>query len=338
MSRRNELRLIAQVARLYYINEMKQADIAKKLNISQASVSRLLKQSHDEDIVKITVSAPRGTYPELEQALRRQFPIHEAVVAHCEEDRELQVLEAIGDAAAYYLETTMVDGEVIGISSWSQSLLRMVDNIHPIKRISASKVVQTLGGMGNPLVQVHATQLTSRLAQLLNAQAILLPAPGVTSSREAKLILSGDPFVRAAIDEFRNITLALTGIGAVDPSEMLVNSGNVFTPKELEDLKDAGAVGDLSLRFFDYLGNPLNAPLEDRVIGLTLDELKAIPRVVAVAGGARKVKAITGALRGGFINVLITDRFTAEKLLQQDSKAGDGKPAVQEKGDKVEAL
>lgn len=315
MSRRSELRLIAQVARLYYLENVKQADIARHLNVSQASVSRLLKQSHEENLVKITVSAPRGTYPELEKEVQHKFAVSDVIVAHCEEDREPQILEAIGEAAAYFLETTMREGEVIGISSWSQSLLRMVDNIHPYKRISAAKVVQTLGGMGNPLVQVHATQLTSRLAQLLNAQAILLPAQGVTSSREAKLVLSGDPFVRLAIEEFRNITLAIVGIGAVDPSEMLANSGNVFTPDELTNLKNLGAVGDISLRFFDVYGAPVSAPLDERVIGMTLGELKALPKVAAVAGGGRKVAGIKGALSGGYIDVLVTDNFTAEKLL-----------------------
>ena len=315
MSRRNELRLIAQVARMYYLEDTKQADIARYLNVSQASVSRLLKQSHEENLVKITVSAPRGTYPELEKELRHKFSIMDVIVAHCEEDRETQILEAIGEAAAHFLETTLREGEVVGISSWSQSLLRMIDNLHPFKRVSASKVVQTLGGMGNPLVQVHATQLTSRLAQLLNAQAILLPTQGVTNSREAKLVLSGDPFVRMAIEEFRNITLAVVGIGAVDPSEMLANSGNVFTPDELTNLKGLGAVGDISLRFFDAQGAPVNAPLDERVIGITLAELKALPRVVALAGGGRKVAAIRGALSGGYVDVLVTDQFTAEKLL-----------------------
>lgn len=315
MSRRSELRLIAQVARMYYLENVKQADIARHLNISQASVSRLLKQSHEENLVKITVSAPRGTYPELEKEVKRKFAVSDVIVAHCEEDREPQILEAIGEAAAYFLETTMREGEVVGISSWSQSLLRMIDNIHPYKRVSAAKVVQTLGGMGNPLVQVHATQLTSRLAQLLNAQAILLPAQGVTSSREAKLVLSGDPFVRLAIEEFRNITLAIVGIGAVDPSELLANSGNVFAPDELTNLKSLGAVGDISLRFFGASGAPVNAPLDERVIGMTLTELKALPKVAAVAGGGRKVAAIKGALSGGYIDVLVTDNFTAEKLL-----------------------
>lgn len=319
MSRRNELRLVAQVARMYYLEDTKQADIARYLNVSQASVSRLLKQSHDENLVKITVSAPRGTYPELEKGLRHKFSVKDVIVAHCEEDREPQILEAIGDAAAYFLETSLSEGEVVGISSWSQSLLRMVDNIHPFKRVSAAKVVQTLGGMGNPLVQVHATQLTSRLAQLLNAQAILLPAQGVTSSKEAKLVLSGDPFVRSAIEEFRNITLAVIGIGAVDPSEMLANSGNVFTPDELTNLKSLGAVGDISLRFFDAQGAPVNAPLDKRVIGITLAELQALPQVVAVAGGGRKVAAIRGALSGGYVDVLVTDQFTAEKLLEDVS-------------------
>jgi DNA-binding transcriptional regulator LsrR (DeoR family) len=315
MSRKNELRLITQVARMYYLEGSTQAEIARRLALSQASVSRMIKQSHDENIVRITITPPLGTYPELEARVRSTYGIGEVVIAHSEEDREAQILEVIGEAAAYYLETTMNDGEVIGISSWSQTIFRMVNNIHPIKRIAASKVVQILGGIGNPRVQVHATQLTTRLAQLVRAEPILLSAPGVVSSREAKLILAGDPYVRMAGDEFRNITLAIIGVGAVEPSEMLAKSGNVFASLELENVKSMGAVGDISLRFFDADGTPIRAPLDERVIGISLDELKAVPRVVALAGGGRKVAAIRGMLRGGYADVLITDQFTAEKLV-----------------------
>jgi DNA-binding transcriptional regulator LsrR (DeoR family) len=117
------------------------------------------------------------------------------------------------------------------------------------------------------------------------------------------------------MDEFRNITLALLGIGAVQPSEVLARSGNVFTREELDALTRMGAVGDISLRFFNAAGEPVAAPLDERVIGMSLEEIKTIPRVVALAGGERKKAAIRGALLGKLVDVLITDRFTAEKLL-----------------------
>jgi DNA-binding transcriptional regulator LsrR (DeoR family) len=315
MGRSDELRLIARVARMYYGESLTQSAIARQLSLSQASVSRLLKRAHDEQIVHISIDVPRGTFPDLEDQLRERYGLDEAIVADCAEDREEPILSSIGDAAAHFLESTLKDGEVIGISSWSKTLLRMVDNIHPMKRVAASKVVQTLGGMGNPGVEIHATQLTTRLARLAQAEPVLLSAPGVAASTAGRLVLVGDPYVRSALDEFRNITLALLGIGAVQPSEVLARSGNVFTHEELESLARRGAVGDISLRFFDAAGRAVAAPLDERVIGMTLDEIKAIPRVVGLAGGDRKVEAIRGALLGDYIDVLITDRFTAAKLV-----------------------
>jgi DNA-binding transcriptional regulator LsrR (DeoR family) len=71
------------------------------------------------------------------------------------------------------------------------------------------------------------------------------------------------------------------------------------------------------LRFFDREGRTIRSSFEERVIGITLDQLRGVRRVVGVAGGGRKVDALLGALRGGLIDVLITDRFTAEKLVQR---------------------
>lgn len=315
MSRALELRLIARVAQLYYVDRLKQAEISTLLHISQATISRLLKKAEQEGIVRITIAAPRGTFPDLERALRDRFALSEAVVAACFEDREEAILGALGDAAGHYLETTVDDGAVIGISSWSTALLRMVDAIHPLKRVRAERVVQILGGIGNPSVQSHATQLTTRLGALLGAEPMLLPAQGVAGSAAARSVMLADTYVRRTMDQFPRITMALVGIGALQPSVMLADSGNVFDGDELHDLESRGAVGDMCLHFFDTAGRSVVSPLDDRVIGMTLDELRAVPRVVAVAGGDRKVAAIRGGLLTGAVDVLITDRFTAEKLV-----------------------
>ena len=315
MSRTNELRMMVRVAQLYHEDKLKQAEISRRLHVSQATVSRLLRRAEEEGVVRVAIVAPRGTYPQIETSLRQRYNINEAIVAECFEDREEPILSAIGAAAAHYFESTLSEGDVIGISSWSASLLRMVDAIHPMKRPRAERVVQTLGGIGNPSVQSHATQLTTRLALLTGAEAQLLPAQGVVSSSAARLVMLGDVYVRAAMDQFRRMTIALVGIGALQPSVMLANSGNAFTDGELQDLARRGAVGDICLRFFDRNGGPVQGPLDDRVIGVSLEELKRTPRVIGVAGGERKAEAIRACLSGGLVNVLITDKFTAERLL-----------------------
>ena len=140
--------------------------------------------------------------------------------------------------------------------------------------------MQILGGIGNPGAEVHATQLTRRLANLLGGVATLLPAPGAVGSADARRVMLKDRYVQEAMALFKSITLALVGIGAVEPSKLLAASGNVFSAQELKSLSDRGAVGDICLRFFDAAGAPVATPLNDRVIGIELAELKRVERVV----------------------------------------------------------
>jgi len=317
------LRLMAKVARLYHEQGLRQTEIADRLDLSQARVSRLLKQAERQGIVRTTVSLPHGFYPELEEALQAGYGLREAVVADCDADDDAEALRAIGAAAAAYLETTVMPGEVLGISSWSETLLTMLDNMHPQARPTAEAVVQILGGSGNPAAEGHATRLTGRLAQLVGGEARLLPAPGVVGSPESRRALLEDPFVAAAMRWMDDITLAIVGIGALTPSKLLAASGNVFTPAELEQLDELGAVGDICLRFYDADGVPVASPLDERVIGLDLERLKRTRRTVAAAGGPSKSTAILGALRGRLVNVLITDRFTAERLAGAADGASD---------------
>ncbi|MFN8446552.1 MAG: sugar-binding transcriptional regulator [Caldilineaceae bacterium] len=317
MARIDELRLITKIARLYYDQELTQPEIAAQLDLSQATVSRLLKRARDEGIVRVTVNVPMGAYPLLEEQLQQRYGLKEALVVDTLAEDGEQLLRDIGSAAAYYLETTLRAGDVIGISSWSATLLAMVDALHTPPRISNVRVLQILGGLGNPLAKVYASRIIDRLANLVRGEAVLLPAPGIVSSPDAVPILRSDPYVRSAIELFDEVTIALVGIGTVEPSGLLASSGNIYSPEELAMLRDAGAVGDVCLRFFDRAGVPVQTQLNDRVIGMSLEQLQRVKRAVGIAGGKRKLAAICGALRGKWINVLITDRVTAERLLKE---------------------
>lgn len=314
MGRLNELRLIARVAQMYHIEGKRQAEIGEIMHMSQATVSRMLKRAEQEDIVRTTVIPPAGTFADLETALRERYNLTEAIVVDCSEDRDGAIMARIGEATAHFLEVTLQQDEVVGVSSWSQTILRMVDNIHPLKSAKAKYIVQILGGMGDASVQTHATQLTARLAKLTGGEPRLLLVQGITSSREAKLIMLADPVVRETMDLFGRLSLAIIGIGAVEPSELLARSGNTFSRQEMAMLNEAGAVGEISYRFYDKDGKPVETPLNERVIGISLEDLRKTDRVMALAGGESKTQAIEGALKLGVIDVLVTDKFTAARL------------------------
>jgi DNA-binding transcriptional regulator LsrR (DeoR family) len=122
---------------------------------------------------------------------------------------------------------------------------------------------------------------------------------------------------------FEKVTLALVGVGALEPSSLVASSGNVFSKEELESVQKRGGVGDICLRFYDAKGQAMRGALDDRVIGMTLEGLRRVQRSVAICGGKRKFPAILGAVRGRWINTLVTDQYTAERL----AKAQPGKTA-----------
>jgi DNA-binding transcriptional regulator LsrR (DeoR family) len=240
--------------------------------------------------------------------------LKEAVVIDSDGEEE-RVVRDLGAAAAFYVETTVKPEMNIGISAWSRSLFAMVDVLHPSTVPIGGKVVQILGGVGSSSTQYQAMLLAQRLAGLIGASPILLQAPAVVGSAEARAFLVKDAAVQEAARLFAKLDLALVGIGSLEPSSLLASSGNIFSLEERKHLRRSGAVGDICFQFIDKKGGLIASPLMDRVIGIDLTTLKSSPRVVGIAGGESKIHAILASLKGKWINVLITDRQTAERLI-----------------------
>jgi DNA-binding transcriptional regulator LsrR (DeoR family) len=311
----DHLRLLVKVARMYHERGLRQPEIAERLNMSQARVSRLLKEAADRSVVRTVVVSPEGVHAELEEALVKEYGLRDAVVADAG-GAGTDVIPALAAATATYLDATLKGGDVIGISSWSATLLEAV-NVMPAKTNSvAHEVVQIVGGSGSPEVQLHATRLTSRLAELTGARPVFAPCAALVHSRELRDLLSKEPDVAEVMQSWGRLTLALVGIGTLEPSPLLRRSGNAITPEDKRQLEELGAVGDVCTRYFDAEGRPVNADFDDRIIGIEPDQLRAVDRRIGVAGGEAKVAAIRGAARGAWINILITDADTAKALLK----------------------
>ncbi len=310
----DHVRLLVKVARLYHERGMRQPEIAARLNLSQPRVSRLLKEAVDRGVVRTVVVSPEGVHAELEDALVERYGLRDAVVVEVEGP---EVIPALASATATYLDTTLTGGDVIGISSWSATLLEAVNVMRAKTPSVAQEVVQLLGGTGSPEVQLHATRLTSRLAELTGARPVFAPSAALVGSSELRDLLAQEPAMAEAIKAWSRLTLALLGIGTLEPSPLLRRSGNAIPPEDQRALKKLGAVGDVCARYFDSSGEPVDAPFNDRVLGIDRDRLRAVERRVGVAGGMEKVAAIHGALRGEWINILITDVEAARELLAE---------------------
>ena len=308
-------RLMVRVAKMYYQHGVRQPRIAELLHLSQAKVSRLLKRAEELGIVRVTIHEPLGYFSELEEGLVERYGLADAVVAETASDDESELLATIGAAAADYFGEVLLGHERIGISSWSATLLAMVNHLRYTGRSVADTVVQVIGGVGEPQAQVQATRLTEQLAIATGATPVFLPAPGFVSSSALREAILDEPYVREAAEAWTGLSILLAGIGSLDPSPLLQQSGNAIPLDDQAELRGLGAIGDVCLRFFDEHGDAVGSGIDSRIVGIPTDVLKGVPRRIGVAGGVRKHSAIRAALLGGWVNVLVTDTGTARALL-----------------------
>jgi DNA-binding transcriptional regulator LsrR (DeoR family) len=311
-------RLLVKVSRFYYEQELTQSQISERLRLSRQKVQRLLKQAKDQGIVQVTIRPVIGAFPDLERKLENRFGLQEAVVIETTNFADqFVVAREVGVGAADYLRRVIKPQDSI-VVSWGGSLLGMVNPLYgSVQRseLNGVKVIQGLGGLGDPNKEVHAADLTRRLAQVFGGEAVLLPTPAVAGTREARDTYIEDPFVSQVLEQAQSADLAVMGIGAPRLDSILMREGKIVTGQDLENLQQNGAIGDINLRFFDENGKIVQSSFDQRVIGLTLDEIQKIERVVGVAGGQAKVSAIRGALAGELVDVLVTDQITAQRVL-----------------------
>jgi DNA-binding transcriptional regulator LsrR (DeoR family) len=314
----DQLYLLIKVARLYHERRLRQPEIAQRLHISQPRVSRLLKLAEESGIVRTSVVVPKELYANLEDELETRYGLLDAHVVDLVSDDEESAARELGAAAAVHVAPALFGFDVIGFSSWSRPLLAMVDFLRPTHRPAARYIVEMLGDLGHPVAQLAVAQATQKLAELTGAEAVLLRTPGLAPSAALRAaIVAQDIYVQRGLAMLERVQVALVGIGSVTLSELLHRSGAILEPKQVVDLQERGAAGNINLRFFDGDGRVLASPVDDRVIGMTLTQLRHVERSIAVSGGPGKAQAVRGALIGGWIDVLVTDTATAQTLLAE---------------------
>lgn len=311
-------RLLVKIARLYYEENLTQAEISVRLRMSRQKVQRIVGDAREQGIVQISISPIAGIYSDMERALEAKYGLKEALVVETDAyENQIAIAKELGAAAAEYLMRIVRPRDKI-VLSWGSALLCMV-NALPSNSLAPSgiSVIQGLGGLGNLNQEIHATRLVRRAASALNAESVLLPAPAVASTRGAWDAFCNDPSIAEVLDRAKASDLAFVGIGSCEAESITMpDFWRAMTSGTLRDLMKHGAVGSINLRYFDANGKRVPSEFDKTVIGLTLGELKQIPHVVGVAGGGAKFKPIVAVLSAKLVNVLVTDNVTAQELLK----------------------
>jgi deoxyribonucleoside regulator len=308
----DEDHLIMKVLRLYYGHDLTQAEVAQRMGFSRPKVSRLIAEGRARGLVKIEIAEPTGDFAPLEIALENRYGLSEALVVSSEEGRQATELAA-GMAGGAILARVCTRATVLGIA-WGMSLRALADAL-PIRAFMCSKVVPLVGGMGRTEAALHANQVCATLAEKLYVDSLDLAAPAIAPSSRSRTELMKMPGIEDVLAEGAACDVAVVGIGGILPTSTMVGAG-YFTLEEFLQLGDQGAVGDVCCHFLDASGSPCLPGFSKRVVGLTLDQVQAIPKVIGIATGAEKATGVAAVLRGGYLAALVCDRELAQALLE----------------------
>ena len=313
----DDYRLMIKACDLYYNQNKTQQQIAKLLNVSSPTVSRLLAGAIQKEIVRIDIqNIQMVKFWELEQKLKKSCGLQDVIIVDSSENPE-ETKKLLGVTASRYLESIVSPGDKVGISMGS-TLYHMAYNPAG-KSIENVTFVPLLGGMGRLRTELHANHLAETMAKKYNGTYLPLYAPARVSNRILRKELKNEPNVSEVLALQKELSIAVIGIGYPNENSSIKATG-YYKDKEIQSLQDRNVAGDICMQFYDMDGNTALYKHDNHVIGIGLNMLKNIPYSIAVGGDIEKLTAIIGAIKGKYINVLITDFACAEGLLEAYEK------------------
>jgi DNA-binding transcriptional regulator LsrR (DeoR family) len=251
---------------------------------------------------------------QLEYQLEKKYNLKDVVVVSTSGLTSEMIKKAVGQAGSHYLSKNLKDVKRIGIS-WGSTLLELVKE-YPFEQREEIQVIPLVGGLGTKHVEMHSNQLAYELSKKLNGTCSYLYTPAIVKTKEIKDRLVTMKDIASVLEEGKNVDVALISVGNPYTDSTMRILG-YLQEDDLQQLRGMGVVGDIASRFFDHEGDLVNHPLNDKVIGLSLEQLKQIKNVIAVVVGTHKIESLSAALKGEYIDVLVIDEQSASALIKK---------------------
>ena len=303
---------LAQISIMHYSNNMSQQEIAKSLGVSKMTISRMLQKAKEQEIVKISVELPFDLDERISEQLVKTYGLRRAIVVKHAAENLGNVAEILGRVWAFYLGTTRLDKNILGIGV-GNTLAQIVHYL-PEMKTSDLHVVQLMGGLSN-VTSENPITLIQETCRKLSANGTYVTSTATVEDKKLRdTLLYHTAMGQRVLELWQQCHIALFGVGAIERGTLL--SPDLVSTDELKNLKQTGAIGDILGHCFDDKGNFIATELEDRLISIPLSLLRSIQDRVAVAGGEYKVNAIRATLRSGIVTTLVTDDCTGELLLK----------------------
>lgn len=304
-------KLSLEVAKLYYQSDYSQQEIALQLGVSRPTVSRLLQYAKEKGYVKINIIDPFDDLDKLSNQLREKYGLKDVRIVFSPKDDYVSSREYISKEAAEYLEETIKNGDIIGVS-WGTTMYEVAKQL-TAQNVKGVEVVQLKGGVSHSEVNTYASETISLFAEAFQTVPRYLPLPVIFDNAIVRQMVEEDRNIKSTIQMGSQANIAVFTVGTVRDEALLFRLG-YLSEAEKKILKQ-NSVGDICSRFFNENGEICNLQIDNRTIGISIDELKQKEKSILVAGDKHKVKAIQVALKARIANILITDQYTAKRLL-----------------------
>ncbi len=303
-------RLRARAVWLYHVEGSTQNDIAIQLGISRVMVVRLLADARRRNEVRVIVSAPLAELIELEREIETRYGINRVIIAPFSnpDDDPVKVIAA---AAGSFISGLMKSGMTVGVG-WGRTLYNTLPFISG-ETLEDFRVVSLLGGIAAAR-RFNPAEFAWQFAELFQAEGFLIPAPAVVDSPETKHALLERCGLSAIFEMANQLDVALLSVGGISTLTTSYRTGYI-TEADRRSLIDAGAVGDVLYNFIDVNGDVVDHDVNERVISVTLANLRRTAERVLISGGKEKCIALRAALKTLSPTTLITDELTAKNLL-----------------------
>lgn len=306
------VRQMHQALVLHYMEGKTQAEIAKELGISHATVNRLIKRGHQLGLVEIKIKSPIDHLVDLETRLVGLGGIERAVVVPTVSDNPQTALQRVGEAAANLLLETIKDGDTISITG-GKGVSALVAGLKPGRSYDVEVIPATGLVQGKHYTDVN--HVASLMADKLGGRAYQIHAPLFADTPEQREMLMG---VRAVADVFRRAreaTIAVVGVGSILTDDSSYYDLHPSSSADRQAIERSGASGELLAHLIDRNGRVSDYTLNRSLVSLTLDEFATIPRSIGIASGPSKVAPILSAMRGNHLDIIVTDEATGLGIL-----------------------
>ncbi len=307
-------KLLYEVSKLYYEEKMTQEKVAKQMGLSRQRVQRFLDAARKEGIVQINLVNPMSSCRKLEEKLEQHFNLTKAIVIPCGIKTEEIIRKNIGRAAATYLEKSIHDDDIIGIG-WGRTVYEIINYFNPNKKIPIT-AVPLIGGIGQISADFQVNELVKKFAEKAGGAFVPFYVPALVDTNEIVNVLFSDTNVGKVAKLWEKVNIAVIGIGGPLSKDSYIPT-SYYNGADIDLLKKEESVGDILSYFLCKNGKLCTSQLSKKVMGILPELLRKIKRVVAVAGSLRKKDAISSALNGKFIDVLVTDDNVAKSILKK---------------------